>query len=46
MVMRSMLCFTKLVAQALAVVNCVKNGTLVLEHKDEHDLGLHLLQFA
>ncbi|TYG45888.1 hypothetical protein ES288_D11G211700v1 [Gossypium darwinii] len=44
MVTRSMLCFTKLVAQALAVVNCVKNGTLVLEHKDEHDLGLHLLQ--
>ncbi|KAB2004464.1 hypothetical protein ES319_D11G200400v1 [Gossypium barbadense] len=46
MVMRSMLCFTKLVAQALAVVNCVKNGTLVLEHKDEHDLGLHLLHSA
>ncbi|KAG4161331.1 hypothetical protein ERO13_D01G047750v2 [Gossypium hirsutum] len=47
MVMRSMLCFTKLVAQALDVVNCVKaKGTLVLEHKDERDLGLHLLQFA
>ncbi|TYG56895.1 hypothetical protein ES288_D08G100200v1 [Gossypium darwinii] len=43
MVMRSMLCFTKLVAQALDVVN---KGTLVLEHKDERDLGLHLLQFA
>ncbi|PPD73129.1 hypothetical protein GOBAR_DD29947 [Gossypium barbadense] len=24
----------------------LKNGTLVLEHKDERDLGLHLLQFA
>ncbi|XP_012490101.1 arginine--tRNA ligase, chloroplastic/mitochondrial isoform X1 [Gossypium raimondii] len=46
MVMRSMLCFTKLVTQALDVVNCVKIGTLVLEHKDERDLGLHLLQFA
>ncbi|TYH86549.1 hypothetical protein ES332_D01G051300v1 [Gossypium tomentosum] len=46
MVMRSMLCFTKLVAQALDVINCVKKGTLVLEHKDERDLGLHLLQFA
>ncbi|KAG4114472.1 hypothetical protein ERO13_D12G046950v2 [Gossypium hirsutum] len=46
MVMRSMLCFTKLVAQALDVVNCAKKGTLVLEHKDERDLGLHLLQFA
>ncbi|TYH74834.1 hypothetical protein ES332_D05G430900v1 [Gossypium tomentosum] len=46
MVMRSMLCFTKLVAQALDVVNCVKKATLVLEHKDERDLGLHLLQFA
>ncbi|KAG4157927.1 hypothetical protein ERO13_D02G092166v2 [Gossypium hirsutum] len=39
MVMRSMLCFTKLVAQVLDVVNCVKKGTLVLEHKDERDFG-------
>ncbi|TYI96338.1 hypothetical protein E1A91_D01G065000v1 [Gossypium mustelinum] len=30
MVMRSMLCFTKLVAQALDVVNCVKASSSLL----------------